>query len=45
MAASGSDSAPVARRELDRVIRVNEYVEWDNAPTYVQHGHRAASFL
>jgi hypothetical protein len=45
VAASGSDGAQVVRRELDRAIRVEEYVEWDDAPMYVYHVHRALELL
>ena len=44
-AASGSDGAQVVQRELDRAIWVDEYVEWDEAPTYVFGVNRALELL
>jgi len=44
-AASGSDGAQVVRRELDRAIWVDEYVEWDEAATYVYGVNRALELL
>ena len=45
VAAAGSDGAQVVRRELDRAIWVDEYVEWDEAPTYVFGVNRALELL
>jgi hypothetical protein len=45
VAASGSDGAQIVRQELDRAIWVDEYVEWDEAPTYVFGVHRALELL
>ncbi|MGH3834900.1 MAG: DUF6880 family protein [Pseudonocardiaceae bacterium] len=45
VAAAGSDGAQVVRRELDRAIWVDEYVEWDEAATYVFGVHRALELL
>ena len=45
VAASGSDGAQVVRRELDRAIWVDEYVEWDEAATYVFGVNRALELL
>ncbi|MPZ67309.1 MAG: hypothetical protein GEU83_18005 [Pseudonocardiaceae bacterium] len=45
VAASGSDGAQVVRRELDRAIWVDEYVEWDEAATYVHRVDRALELL
>jgi hypothetical protein len=44
-AASGSDGVQIVRRELDRAIRVDEYVEWDEAPTYAAGVARALELL
>lgn len=44
-AASGSDGVQVVRRELDRAIWVDEYVEWEDAPTYVHNVNRALELL
>ena len=44
-AASGSDGAQAVRRELDRAIWVDEYVEWEEAATYVYGVNRALELL
>ena len=44
-AASGSDGVQVVRRELDRVLWVDEYVDEDDAPTYVYEAERALGLL
>jgi hypothetical protein len=44
-AASGSDGVQIVRRELDQAIRVDEYVEWDEAVTYVFGVDRALELL
>lgn len=44
-AAAGSDGVQVVRRELDRAIWVNEYVEWDESATYVFGVNRALELL
>ncbi|MGH3898883.1 MAG: DUF6880 family protein, partial [Pseudonocardiaceae bacterium] len=45
VAASGSDGAQIVRRQLDRAIWVNEYVEWDESATYVFGVNRALELL
>jgi hypothetical protein len=45
VAASGSDGAQIVRRELDRTIWVDEYVEWDESATYVFGVNRALELL
>lgn len=45
VAASGSDGVQVVRRELDRALRVDTYVEEDDAPTYVYQADRALSLV
>jgi hypothetical protein len=44
-AAAGSDRARVVRRELDRALRVADYVEWEDAPTYVYQAERAVGMV
>jgi hypothetical protein len=45
LAASGSDGVHIVRRELDRALWVDEYVEEDDAPTYVYEAERALGLL
>lgn len=44
-AAAGSDRGQVVRRELDRALWVEDYVEWDDAATYVHQVDRAMEML
>ncbi|MGH3908455.1 MAG: DUF6880 family protein [Pseudonocardiaceae bacterium] len=45
VAAAGSDGAEVVRRELDRAIWVADFIEWENATTYVYGVERALGLL
>ena len=45
VAASGSDGVQVVRRELDRAIWVADFIEWENATTYICGVERALGLL
>ncbi len=45
VAASGSDGAQVVLRELDRAIWVADFVEWEDASTYIAGVERALELL
>ena len=45
VAAAGSDGAEVVRRELDRAIWAADFVEWEDATTYIYGVERALGLL
>jgi len=45
VAASGGSGADVVRRELDRALWVADYVDEEDAPTYVAEADRALGIL